>query len=103
VQSLLGALGHALIFLSEYPPADHSVQDYLTSVGSKDVAYDGACAFLEALFKHTTDTLRFHDHSLEYFEFAREFRSYMTDGQKMTEHNQFREHLYEKLLKRQNI
>ncbi|KAF8227580.1 hypothetical protein L208DRAFT_1405162 [Tricholoma matsutake] len=83
-----------------YPPADHSIQDYLTTTGSKDVAYDCACAFLKALCKHTTDTLRSHDLSLEYVEFARGFKSSMTEGQKMTGHNQFWEHFYKQVIEK---
>jgi hypothetical protein len=99
MRSPLGILSHALSLLSGYPPADHSIRDYLITAGSKDIAYDRACALLEALFKHTTDTLRSPDHySLEYVEFAREFRSCMTDGQKMTGHNQFRERFYTQVI-----
>jgi hypothetical protein len=101
VRSPLGILTHALSLLSGYPPADHSIRDYLTTAGSKDTAYDRACALLEALFRHTTDTLRSLDHySLEDVEFAREFRSCMTDGQKMTGHNQFRECFYKQVIEK---
>ena len=79
---------------SAYPPADHGVRDYLTSSVSKDVAYDRASAYLAALFKHTTATLHdfsFNDDSPRYVDFSREFRMRMTEGQKMTGHNKFRE------------
>jgi hypothetical protein len=100
VCSPLGVLDHALILLSGYPPADHSVRDYLTTAGSKDVAYDRASAFLEALFKHTTTTLRALGSSLDYVGFAREFRSCMTEGQKMTGHNQFRGDFYNQVIEK---
>ena len=47
VWSLLGVLEHVLILLSGYLPADHSVQDYLTTTG---VTYDHASTFLEVLY-----------------------------------------------------
>ena len=87
--------------LSGYPPADHGVRDYLTSSVSKDVAYDRSSAFLEALFKHTTATLHdfsFNDDSLEYMDFAREFRMRMTEDQKMTGHNKFRDEFYRRVV-----
>jgi hypothetical protein len=86
--------------LSGYPPADHGVRDYLISSGSKDVAYDRASAFLEALFKHATATLHdfsVNDDSPKYVDFAREFRTRMTEGQKMTSHNKFREEFYRRV------
>lgn len=70
VSSPLRVLDHILILISGYPPADHSARDYLTTAGSKDVAYDRASTFLEALFKHTTDTLRDFDSSLDYVGLA---------------------------------
>jgi hypothetical protein len=98
---VVSALGtrHALIFIAGYPPADHGVRDYLTSPSSKDVAYDRASAFLEALFDHTANTLQTilcfdPGDSPKYVDYAREFRSRMTEGQKMTGHNKFREELY---------
>jgi hypothetical protein len=103
VWSPLGAFDHALILVSGYPPADHSVRDYLTTAGSKDVAYDRASAFLEALFKHTTDALRDFDSSLDYVGLAREFRSCMTEGQKMTGHNQFREDFYKRVIEKAKL
>jgi hypothetical protein len=87
--------------LSGYPPADHGVRDYLTSSVTKDVAYDRASAFLEALFKYTTATLHdfsFDDDSPKYVDFAREFRMRMTEGQKMTGHNKFREEFYRRVV-----
>ena len=87
--------------LSGYPPADHGVRDYLTSSVSKDVGYDRASAFLEALFKRTTATLhdfRFNDDSPKYVDFAREFRMCMTEGQKMTGHNKFRDDFYRRVV-----
>jgi hypothetical protein len=89
-----------LIFFLGYPPADHSMQDYLTTAGSKDIAYDRASAFLEALFKHTTDTLCAADSSLDYIRFMREFRSRMTEGQKMTRHNKFWEDFYNQVIEK---
>jgi hypothetical protein len=83
---------------SGYPPADHSVRDYLITAGSRDIAYDRASAFLEALLKHTTAVLCGLDNSLDYVGCAREFRVWMTNGQKMTGHNQFREDFYKKVI-----
>ena len=76
---------------------------HLTSPSSKDVAYNRASAFLEALFNHTADTL----HKIldfdpgnppKYVEYVREFRSCMTEGQKMTGHNKFREEFYHQVV-----
>lgn len=93
-------LDHLFILLSGYPPADHGVRDYLTTAGSKDVAYDRASAFLEALFKHTTNTLRTLDSSLDYGGLVKKFRSCMTEGQKMTRPNQFREDFYKRVIEK---
>jgi hypothetical protein len=94
------ALEHTVILLSGYPPADHSIRDYLTTAGSKDIAYDRASAFLEALFTHITDTLRALNGSLNYVGLAGEFRSCMTKGQKMRGHNQFREDFYKQVIEK---
>jgi hypothetical protein len=90
-------------FIAGYPPADHGVRDYLTSPGSKDVAYDRASAFLEALFDHTSNTLdRILDpgNSPKYVDYAREIRLRMTEGQKMTRHNKFREDFYKEVIEK---
>jgi hypothetical protein len=76
------------------------VRDYLTNPGSKDVAYDRASAFLEALFKHTTSTLHALDSPLDYDGFAGEFRSRMTEGQRMKGHNQFLEDFYKRVVEK---
>ena len=62
----------------------------------KDVAYDRASAFLEALFDHTVQTILGFDpgDSPTYVDYARKFRSHMTKGQKMMGHNKFREEFY---------
>ena len=91
--------------IAGYPPADHGVRDYLTSPSSKDVAYDRASAFLEALFTHTENTLYKlfgldSGDSPEYMNYAREFRSRMTEGQKMTRHNSFREEFYKQVVEK---
>ena len=98
--SPLRVFDHVLTHLLGYPPADHGVRDYLTSPGSKDVAYDRASAFLEALFKHTTSTLHALDSSLDYSGFGGEFRSCMTEGQRMKGHIQFREDFYKRVVEK---
>jgi hypothetical protein len=87
-----------LMSLSGYPPADHSVRDYLTCVSSKDQAYDHASAFFGALFIHTAEVVSKFDQSLDYYGLAREFRKRMTEGQKMTKHNEFREEFFEQVV-----
>jgi hypothetical protein len=87
-----------LMCLSGYPPADHSVRDYLTGVGSKDEAFNRASAFLEALFKHTAQVVSEFDQSLDYCGLTREFRKRMTKGQKMMKHNGFREEFYNRVV-----
>jgi hypothetical protein len=79
---------------SGYPPADHSVREYLHSPGSKDVTYDRVCAFLEALFSYTAIKLRDLDGLTSYVELAKKFRLCMTKGQRMAGHNKFREDFY---------
>ena len=86
--------------LSGYPPADHVVREYLTEARSRHLAYDRACSFLEALFKHLTGVLRGFDHSLDYEGFTQEFRARMTDGQKMTGHNKFRQDFYSQVIQK---
>ncbi|KAK2464489.1 hypothetical protein APHAL10511_003468 [Amanita phalloides] len=83
-----------------YPPADHSVRDYLTSAISKHDAFDRASAFLEALFMHITAMLTTLNlkNSSNYVTLAREFRSLMTEGQKITGHNLFRENFYKQII-----
>jgi len=44
--------------------------------------------------------LRALDSSLDYVGFAREFRSCMTEGQKMTRHNKFREDFYKQVIEK---
>ena len=87
-----------ILILPGYPPADHSVREYLVYVNSKIVASDRANAFLEALFNHTAETLLNIETSLDYVGFARLFRSLMTDGQNMRKHNQFREGFYRRVI-----
>jgi hypothetical protein len=83
-----------LTSFSGYPPADHIARDYLTGATSKDEAYDRASAFLEALFIQTKEVVSKFDPSYDYYGVAREFRRLMTEGQKMTKHNAFREEFY---------
>ena len=54
----------------------------------------------EALFKQTTSTLHALDSSLDHNGFAGEFRSCMTEGQRMKGHNQFREDFYKRVVEK---
>ena len=75
-----------------YPPPDHRVRDFLTHGDTDLEAYNRACAFLIALFNHTTATLE--DHGLrgeDMITLASKFRALMTDGQKFHTPNAFRQ------------
>ena len=58
------------------------------------------------MFDHTANALQtnlgidFDHESAEYVDFAREFRSRMTAGQKMTGHNKFREDFYKAVIEK---
>lgn len=92
----MSAVLNTLVFISGYPPADHCVREYLASAGSKNSAYDRACVFLEALFMHTANVVSEPPRCDE--SLAKQFRTLMTEGQKMGQHNTFRTTFYEKVI-----
>ncbi|EDQ98420.1 uncharacterized protein LACBIDRAFT_335978 [Laccaria bicolor S238N-H82] len=82
-----------------YPPADGALRDYLTSVTSKNEAFDRADKFFEALFTHTLETLKQEEYEgCDYSNVASKFRKRMTEGQTMQSHNQYHKHFYEEVL-----
>ena len=94
----LGVLNCIFIFLSGYPPADDALRDYLTTVASKNEAFDRADMFFEALFQHTLRTLQQEYEGLNYSEVASEFRKRMTQGQTMKSHNQYHKSFYNEVI-----
>jgi hypothetical protein len=85
-----------------YPPADDAVRDYLTPALSQAVAYNRMCAFLEALFQHTRETIQnFDDSELE--NLPATFRRKMTEGQMYTSVNSFRKNFYAAVVQKAKI
>ncbi|EDR02266.1 uncharacterized protein LACBIDRAFT_295447 [Laccaria bicolor S238N-H82] len=82
-----------------YPPADGALRDYLTSVSSKNEAFDRADKFFEALFTHTLETLKQEEYEgCDYSNVASKFRKRMTEGQTMQSHNQYHKQFYQEVI-----
>jgi len=88
--------------LSGYLPADHAVRDYLSTSGSKDIAYNRSSAFLQALFENMNDFLR-DVSSSDYIATAKLLRTKMTVGQHMNGHNQYRQDFYKGVIERASM
>jgi hypothetical protein len=99
IWSLFGVLNCIFIFLLGYPPADNTLRDYLTTVASKNEAFDHADTFFEALFQHTLQTLQQDYTGLSYSKVASEFRKQMTQGQTMKSHNQYHIQFYDEVIR----
>ncbi|KDR72943.1 hypothetical protein GALMADRAFT_252299 [Galerina marginata CBS 339.88] len=77
-----------------YPAADHEVRKFLTRKGTKEETRQRASCFTEALFLHANEVLTHFDPELSIDNLASQFRSSMTAGQTMQEHNYFRTTFY---------
>ncbi|KDR72947.1 hypothetical protein GALMADRAFT_228637 [Galerina marginata CBS 339.88] len=77
-----------------YPAADHEVRNFLTRIGTKKETRQRASYFIEALFLHTNEVLAHFDPELSIENLASQFRTCMTAGQTMQQHNYFRTTFY---------
>lgn len=88
-----------LLLTPGYPPADHDSRDYLTADLPQGEVYNRMCAFSQALFEHTADTIRNFDDS-ECNDLAATFRRKMTEGQTYTSVNDFRKDFYAAVIRK---
>jgi hypothetical protein len=87
-------LASELIPIPGYPPADHEICDFLTADLSQNEVYNRTCAFLEALFKHTSETIEKELGEIDLEDLTSEFRGKMTEGQTYRSVNDFRKNFY---------
>lgn len=62
-------------------------------------SYHRACCFIDALFQHTAEIVMRFDSQWGIKEIARHFRTCMTAGQTMKEHNEFRRVFYQEVIR----
>ena len=62
-------------------------------------SYRRASCFIDALFRHTAKILMTFDSQWGIEEIARHFRTCMTTGQTMNEHNEFRRNFYQEVIR----
>lgn len=67
--------------------------------GTEAQSYRRACYFIDALFYHTNEILKAFNSQWRIEEVARQFRTCMTMGQKMNEHNEFRRVFYREVIR----
>jgi hypothetical protein len=70
----------------------------LTADVNQTVSYNRNCAFLEALFEKTRETIRTDLSDIDEDETPSAFRKKMTDGQTFTETNPFRKKFYDDIV-----
>jgi hypothetical protein len=83
-----------------YPPADHEVRNFLTAGGSQTTVYQRMCAFLEALFEHTTHIITTQFSHCRLDDLASQFREAMTEGQTFRFTNDFRRNFYDDVIEK---
>jgi hypothetical protein len=80
-----------------FPPADHNVRKFLSSVESNpEISFSRACHFLKALFCTTTMTIK--DLGTSRANRIEQFRAHMSKGQSMDKTGTERRDFYEKVI-----
>jgi hypothetical protein len=89
-----------------FPPADHDVRDFLTSIDPNNpemdqISFSRARHFLKALFCITERTIKElggGDGACERENRAHQFRTYMSDGQSMASSGRQRKEFYQEVI-----
>ena len=88
--------------LSDFPPANDEVRNFLATDSSQVDTYDRVCTFLEALFEHTAVTICEVFGDVDDAELPLRFRTRMTEGQTFQKPNSFRKAFYHEVIQNAN-